>query len=750
MAMLPAPPGKFRPEFLFRPGSVVLIGAESPAGQQVQANLAASAFPGQIYTSDTPGAAPADLAVICALDGPIAPVFAALAERGTRTAIVLCLADGVGEAAKSAGIRALGPGSFGIAVPRLGLNLSRAHLAPHPGRLALVSQSAALCRVVLDWAEPNGVGFSTIAGIGGNADIGFGLVLDWLSRDADTGAILLDLRHIRDPRRFISAARAAARLRPVVAIRAGTRLADPDGLADASFDAVLRRCGVLGVSTLADLLAAAETLTRARPARGERLAIVTNATGPARLAADAALRDGLALARLPTGEAFRHADPDDPARLAALATECAAMPEVGGILVVHAPAGPADAAAIDAIAAAGSAMKTPLLACAMGQTTGEPHRRRLAAAAIPAFATPEEAVRGFLHLVQHRRIRAAARELPASTVPDLHIQAATAAGLLGAAPAGPLPPEAAAALLAAYGIATGPEPGLALRVSLGEDPMFGPILAFGPAGLPRRDRAIDLPPLNRALAETLIAQTAIAAQIATIPNGPARTADLLERASQLIVDHPRITGLSLDPIHLDAHGIRAAAPRITLSDTPRPKLAIPPYPSEWVRTHQAGAETFTLRPIRPEDAAAHAEFFARLSPEDVRYRFFSAIRALSAEQIARLTQVDYAREMALLATNQAGETVGVARLVRDMDVGTAEFAIVVQASAKGRGLASALMRQLIAWGRAQGVRLIEGQVLADNAPMLAFIRKLGFTVRRNPAERDVMDAHLALPPEPAP
>jgi acyl-CoA synthetase (NDP forming)/RimJ/RimL family protein N-acetyltransferase len=742
MAMLPAPPGKFRPEFLFRPGSVVLTGADSPAGQQVRVNLAASAFPGEIHT--TP--AGADLAVICALDGPIAPVFAALAARGTRTAIVLCLADGVGEAAKSAGIRALGPGSFGIAVPRLGLNATRGHLAPRPGRLALVSQSAALCRVVLDWAEPNGIGFSTIAGIGGNADIGFGLVLDWLSRDPDTGAILLDIRHIRDPRRFISAARAAARLRPVVAIRAGTRLADPGGLADAAFDAVLRRCGVLGVSTLADLLAAAETLTRARPARGERLAIVTNATGPARLAADAALRDGFALARLPTGEAFRHADPDDPARLAALAAECAAMPEVGGILVVHAPTGPADTAAIDAIAAAGTAMKTPLLACAMGQTTGEPHRRRLADAAIPAFATPEEAVRGFLHLVQHRRIRAAARELPDSAVPDLHIQAATAAALLAAAPAGPLPPDTAAALLAAYGIATGPEPGLALRVALGNDPMFGPILAFGSALA--QDRAIDLPPLNRALAETLIAQTAIAAQIAMTPNGPARTAELLERASQLIVDHPRITGLDL-ALHLDAHGIRAAA-AITLSDTPRPPLAIPPYPSEWVRTHQAGAETFTLRPIRPEDAAAHAEFFARLSPEDVRYRFFSAIRALSTEQIARLTQVDYAREMALIATDAAGATVGVARLVREMDTGTAEFAIVVQASAKGRGLATALMRQLIAWGRAQGVRLIEGQVLADNAPMLAFIRKLGFTVRRNPAERDIMDAHLALPPQPAP
>ena len=156
-----------------------------------------------------------------------------------------------------------------------------------------------------------------------------------------------------------------------------------------------------------------------------------------------------------------------------------------------------------------------------------------------------------------------------------------------------------------------------------------------------------------------------------------------------------------------------------------------------------------IRPIRPEDATAHAAFFARLSPQDVRYRFFSAIRALSTEQIARLTQVDYEREMALLAVRPDGSTVGVARLVREMDTGEAEFAIVVQADGRGHGVASALMRDLLAWGRAKGVREVVGQVLADNAPMLAFIRKLGFKIRRTPGDADVMEARLALTPDPA-
>ena len=161
-----------------------------------------------------------------------------------------------------------------------------------------MSQSAALCRAVLDWAQPNGVGFSHIVGIGGNADIGFGLVLDWMSRDPGTGAILLDIRQIKNRRAFLSAARAASRLRPVVAIRPGTlAVRSRAATAERAFEAALRRAGVLCVTRLEDLLAAAETLSRARPVRGDALAIVTNAISAGRMAADAALRDGLQLAR---------------------------------------------------------------------------------------------------------------------------------------------------------------------------------------------------------------------------------------------------------------------------------------------------------------------------------------------------------------------------------------------------------------------------------------------------------------------
>src|SRR5262249_33460021 len=209
----------------------------------------------------------------------------------------------------------------------------RVHMPVRAGGVGLVSSSASLCRAVIDWAQPNGVGFSHIVGIGDRADIGFGLVLDWLSRDPGTGAILLDIRRLRDRRAFLSAARAASRLRPVVAIRPGGVLAAPTGAAERAFEAALRRAGVLCVTDLEDLLAAAETLARARPLRSESLCIVTNAIGPGRIAADAVLRANLKLAggNLDGG-------PRGSPGPAALTKASPADPGVGGAPGGHAPA----------------------------------------------------------------------------------------------------------------------------------------------------------------------------------------------------------------------------------------------------------------------------------------------------------------------------------------------------------------------------------------------------------------------------
>ena len=174
-------------------------------------------------------------------------------------------------------------------------------------------------------------------------------------------------------------------------------------------------------------------------------------------------------------------------------------------------------------------------------------------------------------------------------------------------------------------------------------------------------------------------------------------------------------------------------------------MAISPYPAELTEHWPAGGERFTIRPIRPEDAEQHGAMFRRLSPEDIRFRFFTAIREMSPEQTARMTQVDYDREMAFVAIQDAtDEMVGVSRLVCDPEEKTGEFAVIVQANMKRRGLARHLMQRLLDWGRQRGLREVVGQVLSDNAPMIAFVKRLGFEVHRIPGEEDVVEARMSL------
>lgn len=849
--------GRFDPDRLFRPRSLLILGASTRLGERVLANLGESGFAGLVQRDDQPSAgaeadAAPDLALICDATG-LDMAFRALARRGCFAACVLdrAGADAVRDAARRTGVRALGPASFGVAAPSIGLNATTAHLNPKAGRVALVAQSSAVCRAVLDWAAPNGVGFSLVAGVGGNADSAFALALEWLARDPGTGAILLAIRDVADRRAFLSAARAAARLRPVVALREGgpsADLADRDG---GVFEAALRRAGVVRVTQFADFLGAAETLTRARPARSEALAVATDALGPGHLAVEAASRLGLALARLGpetttalhtflgdpegaerAGEALAYTGMERPTRVAEAASMLAGAPEVGGVVAVLAPTGEGDGAAVEALGAAAKVMRVPLLAAVLGQTTAGPHRRRLAELGVPEFDSPEQAVRAFMLLVAQRRARAAVRELPGRTVLDVAPERAAVARVFARARrAGRLGllQEEALVVLAAYGVPTVPSrpvvtaedaataaallgfpavlklrrstrphaagPGAValdladaaavhraaarldqlrsgdgiaegylvqrqasrareLRISAVDDPQFGPALAFGPGGSAGEllgDLAWDLPPLNLALAEALVDRAGAARLLAIQHSEPAAdraaVVGALVRVSQLLVDFPEIEGLEINPLLADGGGVLAVDAWILLRPPGEAgQLAIAPYPAELAERWESGGEALLIRPIRPEDAEAHAALFARLTPEDVRYRFFSALRALTPEQIARLTQVDYDREMALVAVREDDplETVGAARLVREPNADRGEFAILVERAMRGRGVGRRLMEKLIAWARAQGMAAIVGQVLADNAPMLAFTKRLGFELKRMPDEADVVEVRLVL------
>jgi acetyltransferase len=286
------------------------------------------------------------------------------------------------------------------------------------------------------------------------------------------------------------------------------------------------------------------------------------------------------------------------------------------------------------------------------------------------------------------------------------------------------------------------------------DPLFGPAIAFGLGGTAAsffRDVAVDLPPLNLPLAHALIARTRVASALGALNDAPAAdvdsVADTLVRVSQLLVDFPEIAELNINPLFADPEGAQAADAWIRLRGDAdcSATLALPPYPAELVADYAAKGQNLLIRPIRPEDAEAHAGFFARLSPEDIRYRFFSSMRELTPEQIARMTQIDYDREMAFIAVREPGsETVGVARLVREGETSEGEFAIIVEADVKGIGLASHLMRRLFDWGREHGITVVVGQVLAENAPMIDFVKRLGFSIHSFPGDASVIEARLEL------
>ena len=306
---------------LFRPASVAVIGAsERPGsiGSVVLQNLKHGGFKGPIWPvnlrHDRIDGAPAwrdvqslpaapDLAVICTPAASVPDLIAELGRKGTHAAIVISsglrqagatgapsLEQRMLDAARPHLLRILGPNCIGALVPGMGLNASFAPGNAVAGALAFVTQSGALATAMLDWANERGIGFSHFISLGDSADVDFGDILDYLGSDPGTRAILMYVESVKAGRKFMSAARAASRNKPVILVKGGRTPAAAKAAAthtgalagsDVVFDAAIRRAGVLRVETLEALFDAAETLARPHPWRGEKLAVLTNGGGAA-------------------------------------------------------------------------------------------------------------------------------------------------------------------------------------------------------------------------------------------------------------------------------------------------------------------------------------------------------------------------------------------------------------------------------------------------------------------------------------
>ena len=880
---------------LFDPASVAVIGAsERPAsvGATVWRNLSNGSFPRPVYAVNprhgtlggrrcwrSVAALPEapELAVICTPPATVPGLIAELAARGTRAAIVMTAGltpaqkQAMLDAARPRLLRIVGPNCLGLLSPHMGLNASFAHIGARAGELAFVSQSGALVTAMLDWAEAQGIGFSQFLSLGEHADVDFGDMLDYLATDPATRAILLYVESIESPRKFMSAARAAARNKPVIVVKSGRSARGQQAAAshtgalagsDAVYDAAIARAGMLRVDTLHQLFLAAETLARFRANRSETLTILTNGGGAGVMAADSAEFMGVRLsdigaatrerldAALPSN--WSRANPvdiigDAPVQryVDALGALCD-DPGTGAVLFIHAPTAIVPSADIArAMVAVRPNPGHRLMGCWLGGHGLDEARQIFKQAGIADFQTPEEGVRAFAMLRAYQRNQDELLEAPPARLPraegpapDVAAARELVRSVLTSGRALMTEPEAKA-LLAAYGIpvaatrVVGPDAaaavamaevigypvalkilsedishksdvgGVALALDSAEavreaatamlarvarvrpqariegftvqamirrhhaqelivgatiDGVFGPVILFGQGGTAvevMADRAVALPPLNVPLARALVARTRVSRLLKGWRDTPAVDQDALHgvlvTVSRMLADLPELAELDINPLVVNHEGAIALDARVRL-DASGPggasHFAIRPYPDELVESVAWQGRTITVRPIRPEDEARHAEFLSHLDPEDIRMRVFYSRRSMERTELARLTQIDYAREMAFVAVGEGpdGEprTLGVARAVVDPDNIAAEFGVIVRSELKGSGLGHLLMDRLIAHFRAQGTQRMVGTVLRENRRMMELAHSLGFVESARQEDAGTWAIELAL------
>jgi acetyltransferase len=815
-----------------------------------------------------------DLAVIATPAATVPNIIHQCGEQGVPTAIVMSAGfselDGVGKSREQAllaearrfNLRVLGPNCLGLIRPSVGLNATFSNNTAEEGSLALVSQSGALCTAILDWAVERGIGFSAMVSMGGMADIDFGDVLDYLALDPKTTSILLYVEGVRNARSFMSGLRVAARLKPVIVVKAG-RHAEGSKAAmshtgslvggDDVFDAALQRAGVVRARTVEQLFSTAQLLSTRNRVRGDRLAIVTNAGGPGVLATDRAIDLGISLATL-SPEVVKQLDeflPEhwsrgNPVDILGDATseryhdavaKCLADPAVDGVLAMLTPQAMTDPLnAARAVVRASKEVDKPVLATWLGDHQVREARAYLSKNEVPEFPSPEASVEAFAYLAHYHRNQKLLLQTPGPleerSEPDLDgarliIEGALVEGrnLLNTMEAKalltafriPVAPALEArsaneALVAAENLGfpvvmkinskdishksdvsgvrlnimnaravrgayqdlvesvqiARPEAhidgvtvekmynrshGRELLVGIARDPVFGPTVAFGAGGTAVeviRDRAVALPPLNSFIIDDLVGRTKVFRLLGNYRNMPAADMsalrNVLRRVSEMACELPEIYELDINPLMLDPQGgmaldVRVSIGHVTPHLDPYHHMAVHPYPVHLASTIQlADGTDVTIRPIRPEDAQIEHAFVRDLSPEAKYFRFMRRLQERTPEMLIRFTQIDYDREMALIAVvseNGSDEQIAVGRYSVLPDGRSCEFALVVADEWRRKGIGSSIMLRLMESARTRGYRTMEGLVLTENKPMMDLSRRLGFRVEASNDGPDV-------------
>ena len=865
----------------FNPSSVALIGAtEAPAsvGRALFANLSAGNFAGKLYPVNpkratilghqawpslaaVPG--PVDLAVI-AIPAPAVPgVIRECVAKGVKAAVIISagfrevgglgceLEAAIRHEAGLGGLRIIGPNCLGLMSPAAGLNATFASTRAKPGNVAFLSQSGALCTAVLDWSLRANLGFSAFVSTGSMLDVGWGDLIDHLGGDPHTKAILLYIESIEDARGFLSAAREVALTKPIIAVKAGRTAAASIAAAshtgamtgsDAVLDAAFHRCGVMRVNRISDLFYMADLLGKQPRPRGPRLMIVTNAGGPAVLAADSLLLNGGQLAVLSEAgraslnailpEHWSHANPvdilgDATAERYERALEILSHEtESDGFLVIMAPQAVESSSNVaDRLKGFRKLPGKPVLASFMGGASAEQAAQIIEQAGLPNFPYPDTAARAFAAMWSYASHLKSLYETPiASKLPEADdARAAAVIASVRAAGRTLLSESEAKQVLEAHGIPVartivalnedeaarvaaelgypvvlkihsttithktdvgGVKLGIRTEAGLRQaydeiasvsgfegatvepmishvngyevifgasyDSQFGPVILFGSGGElveVYQDRALGLPPLNSTLALRMMEETRVYQALQGIRGRPpcdmTALSDALVRFSSLILQHPEIAEIDVNPMLVSPAGCVALDARMLLFEvgvTP-PRPAIRPYPSQY-SWEVAGA---VIRPIRPEDEPLMIRFHETLSDQTVYFRYFAMIRLshrISHERLSRICFVDYDREIALVAERD-GELLAVGRISLIRGTNEVEFAVVVNDRFQKQGWGTRVLTRLVEMARIEGRSAVVGDILLENRGMQRVCRKIGFALEAS-LEDGVVRANFNL------
>ena len=766
------------------------------------------------------------------------------------------MVDRILQHSRKYGMRIIGPNCLGFIKPSISLNASFANKMAIPGKIAFISQSGALCTSILDWSVKMNVGFSHFVSIGSMIDIGFDDLIDYFRQDSETESVVIYMESLTNTRRFLSAARAFSRTKPIIILKAGkssegakaamSHTGSIDGN-DIVFNAAFKRAGIIRVDTIRELFNCAKTLSMQKRPMGKRLAVVTNAGGPGVIVTDTLVEIGGELATLSENTinklneilppAWSKGNPVDvlgdapPERYRNAVQLCIDEPGVDGVLVILTPQSMTDSAKIsEEIVNLSNRNKKTLLASWMGEDDVSDGKDILEKGGIPCFNIPEDAVKSFINMYNYSRNLELLYETP-SSIPDVFVPSKTKckrlinnvvkdnrfimteyeakqllshynipviknavaktskeAGILALKMGFPIvmkimspdilhktdvggvklsikskeEAEKAFDEIIRSSKKNNPKANIhgvfieqmvskkyELLIGCKKDSLFGPAIVFGMGGIAVevfKDINVGLPPLNMALSMRVIEETKIYSLLKGYRGMKGVDIKsiqfLLCKFAYLVSDFPEIKEIDINPFGIDEKGATVLDAKVVLDENiigkkikPYSHMVISPYPDEYITTFRMknGVEV-VLRPIRPEDEPLEEKMFTRFSEQTQRFRFFQLIKDITHELLVRYTQIDYDREIAIIAEvpdKGKKEMAGVVRLIADPYNETAEFAIVVADPWHNMGLGNKFTDYILEIARKRGIKKVYANVLHNNHIMLHIFRKRGFTIIKN-------------------